>query len=1554
MSQPTGSLKNSYYKKKPLKRTFRFKMNISLTGELLRKGRWLCCFMILWFSHSGGQVVINEFLARNVSTIADPDFGRFSDFIELYNPSGEPVNLEGYSITDNPGNPAKWVFPSITINPGGYLLLWANGQDKIINDRAFSEFLGREITVTSYHLNFSLSRDGEYVGLFDSQGNLLDEIYFGNQLADISYGRNPDSAGQWLYFGHATPGAGNSAYGATSLAFAPEPVFSIQGGFYSPGECILNIGTDMPGAEVRFTEDGSDPDESSPIFTGNIAINRTTTVKARVYIRGMLPGEVETHTYFIGQNINMPVISISTGHSNLWGHPYGLFLPHDAAIRGREVPVAIEYFDESGERGFSHQAGIRIFGSTIYNLPQRPVSVRFRSRYGESPLIYPLFGDRENQSYNSFMLRNGGNDHNLSFFRDGLAVALVKNKMDIDYQDYKPCVVFINGEYWGIYEIRERTEASHFGHTHNVNADALDILEDSLQVSAGSADHYERLLTYIESNNLSDNTSYDHVASQIDINEYINYMIHKIFVGYVIFQYNNKYWRERGRSGKWRWLANDLEHGFGSQLSGHDYWENTLADVSGRTGSLPGWTTFLFENLLKNQRFRDEFTQRFASYLNTIYRPEVTIAATDSLQALFMQQMPRHINRWGTPHSMQSWSMNVNFIKEFLLNRPVHMREHLADAFGVTDSIRVSLCITGKGKVSVAGVWFSGPCNAGYYFGGAGLPLYAVPETGYRFAGWEGFPGNGEHLTLDLVRDTIITAVFEPWPASIIPPEILSDTMLTAALSPWHGVSDVIIHPGATLFVEPGAELLMADRVSVYVHGSLKIWGEMNDSVIIRPDPSPSARVPWFSTSPRWGVICAENATDTVTIRFASISGSGFGHDRSKMFASVTSLSSDIVIENTRITDNIQPFYSEYGSVYIGHSKFRCDLTCDLINVKYSENAIVEYCDLRGNNAYDTDAIDFDGVINGIIRHNVIYGFLAENSDGIDLGEGSQNILIENNIIFDCYDKGISIGQGSTAIIRRNLIFDCDMGIAVKDEGSFALIDQNTIAFCNFAVACYEKNPGRGGGHAEIKNTILSGSFRSPLLIDGLSGIEVSWSLSDTDELPGSNNLLDDPMFINAPRGNFELRPGSPCIDAGDPASEPDPDGSRADIGALYVHAGEVNMTVTINEINYRPAANYDTGDWIEIRNSGDSPVNIMDWQVRNRQRKYIIHDEIVLQPGDYLVICRDTALFRQFHPDVRNITGNLGYALGNRSGQIRIMDGGNLPLHSVIYSDSWPFPPLADGLGATIELEHDRDGNSADHWRESYILMGTPGRPNSTPPLFENIYINEFMASNRNTIADEYGEYDDWFEVYNDNDTPVNIAGLYFTDRFSDPRRWQVPLNAPEITEIGPKGFLILWADGQPEQGPLHADFRLNAAGEEIAMFQRINDGFIRLDGVAFGQQSNRESFGRLPDGIGQWVFMTPTPGYSNRLTSTEDPIPPRIKIYPNPFDRFAVLELMNIAKPYDLLVTDITGRPVLRRTRLFDDEFILQGSLFAPGTYIYRVISADGDPFSGKFVVY
>ena len=225
------------------------------------------------------------------------------------------------------------------------------------------------------------------------------------------------------------------------------------------------------------------------------------------------------------------------------------------------------------------------------------------------------------------------------------------------------------------------------------------------------------------------------------------------------------------------------------------------------------------------------------------------------------------------------------------------------------------------------------------------------------------------------------------------------------------------------------------------------------------------------------------------------------------------------------------PIFTQYGNVVIQNSTLHSEETCDLINIKYAESALVENCDLRGNNSFDTDAIDYDQNSNGIIRNNKIYNFYGSNSDGIDLGEGSKDVLIENNLILNCRDKGISVGQASTANIKNNIIVNCAQGVGVKDYQSFAFIDKNTFAYCDLGVASFEKNIGAGGGSAEIVNSIFSNSITDPVFVDDLSILTVSYSLSNTKNLDGLENIKAEPNFVN----NFFLNFNSPAINNGNP-----------------------------------------------------------------------------------------------------------------------------------------------------------------------------------------------------------------------------------------------------------------------------------------------------------------------------------------------------------------------------------------------------------------------------------
>ncbi len=1510
----------------------------------------LVAIAVSTIQYSYAQIQINELLAVNSTIAYDPDFGEFSDFLELRNTAAEPVNLSGYTLTDNPDETGKWTLPALTLAPGELLLVWMDGLDKRPGDTAFIAYKNAVATMAALHASFRLSGGGEYLGLFSPQGNPVDEVTYCTQTNDVSYGRSTAAPSLWLYFGEPTPGETNSPYGSATMETPGEPTFSLSEGFY-PTPQLLQLGTQEPGAVIRFTFDGTTPNGNSPAFNDDFPLNLNLSIKARLYVPGKMPGRVITKSYFINENNQLPVLAITSNAANLYGFDFGIL---QNAIKDREVPATIEYFEPgTGQRTFLAGVGLQVFGASIYNLPQRPISVRFKEKYGDKILKYPLFEGKPIPRYTAFLLRNGGNDYNTAYFRDGLGVHLVKGKMDIDYQDYKPCAVFINGAYNGIYELRERLDEQYIGSNHEINPDNLDYLEDSLNVAAGDSYGFLKLVDFVKQNDLADSTIFARVAAQIDLNEFTNYLIHRAFIGYQIADLNNRYWRNRDADGKWRWIAADLEHAFG-QLSGDTVSENTIAKLAGVSGNLPEWATLLFNRLLQNPGFRDGFIQRSAAYLNTIFQPAVTLATVDSLKNLLQTQMPRHIGRWHSPPSMQTWQGNINLIKTFLENRPAYYRRHLTELFGKQDSALVFMQIIGQGKVLVSGVAFSENMQ-GHFFKNAQIQLQAVPAPGYRFVAWQGLNAVAENAGLTPVGDTSFSAVFVPFAnISIIPPLISADTTLAAAASPWYGYEDITVLPGARLTVEAGATLLLSDGVCIDLKGGLCLNGLPDQRISIGPDPVPSARRSYYGQSGYWGSITADTPTDSLVVRYADLRGGSFGRNRSRHFSTVSTYDCPLRVEHSTITEGKAPLIARGGSAYIGYSEFHTFVPSNGFISLYDMDApLIEQCIFRGNRAINTDGIDLKGITNGIVRHNEVYGFLGSNCDGIDLGIYTLNTLVEHNLIHDCSDKGISIGSQSSVLVRRNVIYDCDLGVAVKDSFAVAHIDQNTFYGNRQAVACYEKSALRGGGKAFVKNTILSASTESSIFFDTKSQIQVSYSLSDREPLLGTGNLHADPALAYPSTGNFELSPGSSCIDAGDPFSPNDPDGSTADMGAYYTHLGDYGLTLHVNEFNYHPPFNRSTGDWVELHNRSGQAINLTGWRMAQGLYEFIFPENATVAPGGYLVLCQDTAQFKPFYPNAGALAGNFHFDFNNKAGKIALYNPDGRLVHSVRYADSRPWPPLADGLGATVELEQNREGNLPTDWRESHVLLGSPGQPNSLPPDVSGLFINEILASNTQTLPDEQGEYDDWFELYNASYDSLNIGGLCFRDAADQPCRWQLPLHFPEKTTLPPHSFLLLWADGQSEQGLLHADFKLSAGGETVAIFQREGNGYSEQERLNFGQQSPDVSWGRYPDGSAQTVFMQPTPGATNLTAKIDEMDVQLLEMYPNPFSQQLYIHAENVEKPYRLMLINMFGQMVYETGNLREGRANLHRNGLPPGLYSVVIRDAKGRRYAGKVVV-
>jgi hypothetical protein len=319
----------------------------------------------------------------------------------------------------------------------------------------------------------------------------------------------------------------------------------------------------------------------------------------------------------------------------------------------------------------------------------KSLRITARSEYGQNRIRYKFFENRKNDEFKSIVLRNSGNDWNITMLRDAIITTISKDRMDLDYQEYQPAVVFINGEYWGIHNIRERID-KHFPANiyKNVEADGVDVLERNGEIIDGDTTEYNQLIRFITDSSLANESNYATVANQIDINNYIDYMIIQIYVANTDWPGNNiKYWREK-QDGKWRWILFDTDFGYG-------IWGDNPPDMNSLREALspngpgwpnPPWSTLMMRKLLENEGFKTQFLQRFAYHIHSTFSTERVEYIIDSLSSVINDEMYYHIERWGQPWDINAWYNNLDYIVTWNNDRTWYMMEHLMSRFRIANS----------------------------------------------------------------------------------------------------------------------------------------------------------------------------------------------------------------------------------------------------------------------------------------------------------------------------------------------------------------------------------------------------------------------------------------------------------------------------------------------------------------------------------------------------------------------------------------------------------------------------------------------------------------------------------------------------------------------------------------------------------------------------------------------------------------------------------------------------------------------------------------------------
>lgn len=631
------------------------------------------------------------------------------------------------------------------------------------------------VPVSFLHTNFKINSSGETLLISNKDGVIADQKVLPEIPADISYGRMPNGGEQWAFFEEPTPGNSNSENGY--LGFSGDVQFSDQGGFYDNG-ILLTLSDLSETSEIRYTTDGSDPKVNTLLYNSPLNINETMVVRARVFEEGKLPGKIITNTFIINNPHELPVVSLSTTPANFFDEEFGIYalgtdydpnVPYFGANfwEDWERPIHVEFFEEDGDLGFSIDAGVKIFGGWSRASAQKPMAIFARGSYGYSEIPYQIFPDIPIDSFQGFVLRNSANDMPYTMFRDGMMQELVKGT-NIDLNGFLPVAVYLNGEYWGLYNIREKLNEHYVAAHHDLDPGKIDLLEGNGSVNNGDNEAYWNFNNYIAGNNFHNQENYEYIKTQMDIENFIEYQIAEIYYGNTDWPGNNiKYWREKVPNGKWRWILFDTDFGFGL-YDDYGYQHNTLefaTEANGPEWPNPPWSTLILRKLLTNLEFRNQFINTYADFINTRFKSTNINEIIDEYQAEIEHEMQMHYLKWQESYwwgSLSDWYNRINILKIFGQQRVSFARNHLISKFDLDGTARVRLSISpeNSGKMEINTVETDGNWT-GYYFQGVPIRLEAKPAKGYKFSEWSGTDQEGQEIFVDLTGNVYIQAHFE-------------------------------------------------------------------------------------------------------------------------------------------------------------------------------------------------------------------------------------------------------------------------------------------------------------------------------------------------------------------------------------------------------------------------------------------------------------------------------------------------------------------------------------------------------------------------------------------------------------------------------------------------------------------------------------------------------------------------------------------------------------------------------------------------------------------------
>lgn len=492
---------------------------------------------------------------------------------------------------------------------------------------------------------------------------------------------------------------------------------------------------------------GKEPSESGAIVT-SILVDTTKVIRCASFVPGKMPGEVFNRTYVFENAPKVPAVFVTTDPESLFDPDSGIYMegnnasssvPHYGANYwlDKEIPVFVELHEVGmGRPAFAENAGLKIFGNYSRANAKKSVVVTFREKYGKKRLKYPLFPDFPGLTeFKTFILRNNGSNFGNDYIRDRLASSISEG-LGVDYQRGRGVIVYYNGEYYGIHNIRERSTEYYFETHYGYDPDEIDLLKADNSASAGSSVDYAELMDWIETHDMSKDENLSYVAERIDIDNFMNYMQTVMFANNRDWPANNlKKWRCENPSTKWKWFMYDTDFGFGN---GYSEYTNNIFDFA-TTEDGESWpngpeSTFLLRSLLKNMGFRTSFVNRMTALLSMNFESSRILSRVDELMQEIESEIARDQKRWRL--SVSKMSGNLSNIKKFASTRQSVILSELQEFFGLGDATPVTLSVQGNGSILIHNLPLDRSPIEIDFFEGTPLVVTAVPGSGSVWMGW--------------------------------------------------------------------------------------------------------------------------------------------------------------------------------------------------------------------------------------------------------------------------------------------------------------------------------------------------------------------------------------------------------------------------------------------------------------------------------------------------------------------------------------------------------------------------------------------------------------------------------------------------------------------------------------------------------------------------------------------------------------------------------------------------------------------------------------------------